>query len=132
MEIPKDVQTYEMYSSIIWIKEGIMFSTPKDVKKRELTSAEMDKDISKFKSIVGNERICMVVELNPGYRPSRKEERDLIAEEINKIARAMALITNSPVTRMIANLFLGFRPAEYPVKMFSNEADAIKWIKQYL
>ncbi|HSH67078.1 MAG TPA: hypothetical protein VLB84_15110, partial [Bacteroidia bacterium] len=99
MEIPKDVQTYEMSSSIIWIKEGIMFSTPKDVQKRELTSAEMDKDISKFKSIVGNERICMVVELNPGYRPSRKEERDLIAEEINKIARAMALITNSPVTR---------------------------------
>ncbi len=132
MDIPKDVQTYEMSSSIIWLKEGIMYSVPKSVKQKEVIGEEMKVDMAKFKEIVGKEKVCMVVEMNSGYRPGRKEEREAVANEINNIAKAVALITSSHVTRMVANLFLGFKPPDYPVKMFSNEKDAINWIKQYL
>jgi hypothetical protein len=42
------------------------------------------------------------------------------------------MITTSPVSKMIANLFFGFKPPSYPVKMFTNKEEAVSWIKQYL
>jgi hypothetical protein len=44
----------------------------------------------------------------------------------------MAIVTSSPLSRMMANLFFSFKPPQYPVKMFQNEKDATEWIRQYL
>ncbi len=132
MDIPAGIQTHEMPSSIIWIKDGIVYSTPKIGISQELSAEQMKQDMNKFKEIVGREKICMVVEINPKSKPASKEERDIVASEIANITKAMALITSSHITRMIANLFFGFKPPSYPVKMFSNEREATNWIKQYL
>src|SRR6185295_8566297 len=99
---------------------------------KELIGEHMKAETTRFKEITGNEKVCLVVEMNSGYRPANKEERELVAAEIKEIAKAVALIVSSPVTRILVNLFTGFRPPEYPVKIFSNEADAINWIKQYV
>jgi hypothetical protein len=44
----------------------------------------------------------------------------------------MAVITSSPITKMLVNLFFGFKPPAYPLKMFLTEKDATNWVKQYL
>jgi hypothetical protein len=132
MDIPKDVQTYDMPTSIIWIRDGIVYSTPKQGIVQQPNPEQMRNDMKKFREIVGNEKICMVVEVNPKSQPARKEDRDAIAAEIASFTKAMAMITPSPVTRMIVNLFFGFKPPSYPIKIFSNEKDATSWIKQFL
>lgn len=132
MEIPKDVQTHDMPTSTLWIKDGIVYSTPKPDSIQEISGEQIKRDMQKFRDAIGNEKVCMVVEINPKSRPAAKEERDLVAAEITSIVKAMALITTSPVTKMVANLFFGFKPPPYHVKMFLNETDATNWIKQYL
>lgn len=132
MEIPKNVKVHEMTASYCWInEEGILFSVPKPGKPPEMTEEQIEKEMKAFIEIIGPGKICMVSEANPQSRPPTKEERDRAAELINPIAQAMAIITNSPVSRMIANLFFGLKPPPYPVKMFSNEKDAVEWIRQY-
>jgi hypothetical protein len=132
MDIPADVQTHEMPNSIIWIKEGIVYSTPKINTSHEINSEQMKRDMNKFRAIVGPEKVCMVVEINSKSRPAAKNDRDAVASEVNKIAKAMAIITTSPFTKMLANLFFGFKPPPYPTKMFLHEKDATNWIKQYV
>src|SRR5258705_13954952 len=111
MEIPKNVKVYEMTSSYCWInEEGILFSCPKPGKPPELTDEEISHEMKKFMDIIGQGKICMVSEANPQSRPPNKTERDKAAELINPIAEAMAIITTSPVSRMIANLFFGLKP----------------------
>ena len=132
MDIPKDVKTYDMPSSTIWIKDGIVYSTPKPNLSHEIGAEQMKSGMVKFKEVVGDEKICLVVEINPRTKSASKQERDIVAAEIANITKAMALITSSPVTKMIANLFFGFKPPPYHVKMFMNEQDATNWIKQYL
>ena len=132
MDIPKDIQTYDMPASTIWIKDGIVYSTPKQGVSQELSGEQMKRDMQKFRAIVGHDKICMVVEMNPKSRPAPKHERDIVAAEITESVKAMAIITSSAITKMIANLFFGFKPPAYHVKMFQNEADATKWIKQYV
>lgn len=132
MEVPKDVKTYDMPSSTIWIKDGIVYSTPKVHLSHEISAEQMKTGMAKFRDIVGHAKICLVVEINPRTKSASKQERDAVAAEIESITKAMALITSSPVTKMIANLFFGFKPPPYHVKMFMNEQEATNWIKQYV
>jgi hypothetical protein len=132
MEIPKGVKTYEMTSSIMWIDdEGILFSVPKPGPPPELNMDEITKEMERFKAIVGNKKVCMVSEANAQSRPPTKSERDMVANLINEVTKAMAIVTTSPVARMIANLFFGLKPPPYPAKMFSNEKEAVEWIRQF-
>lgn len=131
MEIPKSVKTYEMTSSTMWFEDGILFSIPKPGPPPELNMKQIDEEMKKFKEIVGHEKVCIVSEANPNSRPPTKEERDMVANIINDVTKAMAIVTTSPVARMIANLFFGLKPPPYPAKMFTNKEDAVKWIKQY-
>jgi hypothetical protein len=132
MDIPTDVQTHELRSSILWIKEGIVYSSPKTGETLEPTSQQMKEDMLSLKTFVGNEKICLVVEINPKSKPASKKERDAVAAEIASMVKAMAVITSSPITKMLVNLFFGFKPPVYPLKMFLTEKDATNWIKQYL
>ncbi len=132
MEIPENAKTYDMTSSTIWFDEdGILFSVPKPGRPPELRKEDMAKEIKKFRDIVGNKKVCMVSVSNPNLRPPSKTERDWIAELINPIVKAMAVVSTSPVARMIANLFFGLKPPPYPAKMFTNEKEAVEWIKQF-
>jgi hypothetical protein len=132
MEIPKNAKTHELTSSIMWFnEEGILFSKPLPGTPPELSKDEVLKEMKRFKEITGNKKVCIVSEANPNSKPPTKAERDFIAEQINDVAKAMAIVTTSPVARMIANLFFGLKPPPYPAKMFSNEKDALEWIRQF-
>ena len=43
--------------------------------------------------------------------------------------RAIALLASSPVTRMMANFFIGMRRMAVPIKMFTNESEAVTWLQ---
>lgn len=132
MEIPKGVKTYEMAASVVWINEdGVLFSAPKPGPPPELSLDEIRKEMEKFKAIIGEKKVCMVTEPNPHSRPPTKAERDLVAQLINDVTKAMAIVTISPVARMIANLFFGLKPPPYPAKMFKTEKEAMEWINQF-
>ena len=42
---------------------------------------------------------------------------------------AVALVAGSASTRMLANFFLGLKRGSIPVKMFTDEADAVAWLQ---
>ncbi len=133
MEIPLNTKTFEMRSSVLWFDEdGILYSAPKPGTPPELSKEDILVEIEKFRQIIGNKKVCMIAESNSKSRPPNKSERDFIAEQINSVTKAIAIVTLSPVSRMIANLFFSLKPPAYPAKMFTNAKEAKEWIKQYL
>jgi hypothetical protein len=133
MEIPKNAKTFELKSSIIWFNEdGILYSVPKPGIPPDLNFEEIKKEMDHLREFIGHKKVCFLAESNPNSKPPNKQERDFIAEQINTVVKAMAIVTSSPVSKMIANLFFGLKPPPYPAKMFSNEHEAKEWIKQYL
>ena len=133
MEIPKHLKTYDLTSSTVWFnEEGILFSKPKPDAPVSPSNEEIKVDMDRLRGIIGNRKVCLVGESNPNSKPPKKEQRDYIADEISSITKAMALVASSPVSRMLANLFFSFKPPNYPIKMFSTEAEAVSWIRQYL
>jgi hypothetical protein len=134
MEIPKDTKVIDFKTSFLWFDDhGILYSMPKPgVEEPVLTREETQKQMDEFKKLTGNKKVCMILETNSNSKPPKKEDRDFIADQLASVAKAMGIISTSPLSRMIANLFFGLKPPPYPVKFFSNEKDAQEWIKQYL
>lgn len=49
-----------------------------------------------------------------------------------RVATAAALLIGSPVSRVIANFLISLNRPRIPVQLFTSEADAEKWLKQFL
>lgn len=45
---------------------------------------------------------------------------------------SMAVVINSPISRVIGNFFLGINKPPVPTRLFDNPEDAANWLKQYL
>lgn len=89
-------------------------------------------EIAAFRKIIGDRRLCIIMEPNSRGQKVPRELRDAIAKELNSVIKALAIISPSPLSRMVANLFFGFKAPNYPMKLFSNLQDAERWIRKYL
>jgi hypothetical protein len=133
MKIPFDRKVIEMPGSLIWFdQEGVLSIVPKDDAASARSIEQIKSEMNELRNIIGEKKVCIVMETNNRGTSPPKEQRDFIAKEINSITKAMALVTSSPLSRMVANIFFSFKPPTYPYKLFSNEEDAREWIKQYL
>lgn len=134
MEIPANVKVIEWPTSYVWFDEdGVLYSKPKEgVEQPDMSREESLALMEEFKKICGYEKRCMILETDKNSKPPKKEDRDFAAEQLNQLVKAMGIISTSPLSRMVANLFFGLKPPPYPFKFFSNEKDAKEWIKKYL
>ncbi|HEX8516692.1 MAG TPA: hypothetical protein VF868_10870 [Bacteroidia bacterium] len=132
MEIPKDAKTYELRSSVIWFdNEGIAFSKPRPDAPLRSTDEEIISEVNRFLEITGGKKVCIIVETPPKGETTPKTQRDLVESELNRLIIALAIITTSPLSKMLANIFFSFKPPVYPTKMFSDEKEALEWIRQF-
>ena len=53
-------------------------------------------------------------------------------EEAQGCASAAAIIVGSPVTKVLANFYLGLSKPRLPSRLFSSEDEALVWLKGYL
>lgn len=130
MKPHKSAEIIETPTSTSWFdEEGILCAISK--KGIQPTLEERKKRTEEFKKALDGKKICMLVDITNASESS-KEAKDYLAEELPKIVKAMAFISKSPLGTMLANLYLGLKPTPFPSKIFSNEADARKWLKDYL
>ena len=133
LQIPPGARTYELQNSIVWFDDsGILYSRPKSDVVVEQSREEILAEMVKFKEITGGRKVCLLAESQKNSKPPKKSERDFIANELNSVVKAMAIVTDSALSKMVVNLFFSFKPPPYPVKLFMNEHDAREWIRQYL
>jgi hypothetical protein len=72
-----------------------------------------------------------MVDLRP-IRSMDKASRSYSASaEHSDTMSAVALIVGSPLSRALGNFFLGLNVPPFPVKLFSDEAQARMWLKSH-
>jgi len=130
MRPPENVTVYDWPTSVFWFDEdGILCSVSK--KNSPQTLEETIKTIEEFKKLIGDKKICMLAEASNSGE-SIKEVRDYVAMEFPKFIKAIAIISQSALGKMLANLFFNIKSQPYPIKMFNDEKEAKEWLKQYL
>ncbi|MEO6425851.1 MAG: hypothetical protein ABIP40_10585 [Bacteroidia bacterium] len=106
----------------MWFNElGILFSISKKVSQTTVKEAKIE--LEKFRDIIGDKKVCMLVDVTNTPETIR-EMRDYAAEILPQFVKALG--------KMLANLFFTLKTQPYPAKMFNNEEEAKEWLKQYL
>ena len=131
MTPPPNVEIHEHLTSTWWIEEsGILCSVSKK-NAPDITLEQSAEQLEDLKRITGGRKMCMLLDITYA-RPTSKESREFGAVELAKIVTALALMSNSPLGKMVANLFFNLKPPPYPTKMFTNEQEARVWLNQFL
>ncbi len=68
-----------------------------------------------------------------GLKSQTRAARDhFVSEEAAKVSSAVALLVESPVSRMIGNFFLRQNAHRTPTRLFTLESAAIEWLLTFL
>jgi hypothetical protein len=64
-----------------------------------------------------------------GIKDSDKPARDYLAKEGSTLVSAVAVLTDSPVTKIMANFYLTISRPTVPTKMFTDMNQAVDYLK---
>jgi hypothetical protein len=130
MEPPKNAKVIENLTSLYWFDDdGILCSISKKAPKQSFE--ETKKVVEDFKKMLNGNKVCLLIDVTHTIESTR-EVRDYVAIEFPKFIKAIAMISNSALGKMLANLFFSIKSQPYPTKMFNDEQEAKEWLKQYL
>ncbi|MCD6017350.1 MAG: hypothetical protein K0S53_471 [Bacteroidetes bacterium] len=127
---PKNTKVMDWASSTFWFDEtGIVCSISKKSAPQTLT--EVKEILATFRGMIGDKKICLLADATNSPE-STKEVRDYVAVEFPKFIKAIAILSDSSLGIMLANLFFKLKTQPYPTKMFNNEIEAKEWLQQFL
>lgn len=128
MIIPQENIDLRCYNT--WMgDDGIVRTKVKENSEIVLTDAiENSKAVNSF----DNEIYPLIVDTSMA-KSITKEARDYFSmkERESKVI-AFAIIINSPLSKIIANFFMGLNKPRVPVQLFNNEEKAIDWCKNFI
>jgi len=108
--------------------DGILYSYSKDVLR---TVKNISENIALVKQITGNKPVPLLIYLCDAPIPSR-ETRKFSTEKLPEIYTAMAMISQPGFAHMLMRVLFKFKAPPIPMKSFLDDAEAKKWLQQYL
>jgi len=130
MKPPKSGIIHENQTSIYWFDEnGIVCSVSKKAPMQKLE--DVKRNLENFKKTLQGKKVCILIDVTYTSESSR-EVRDYVAEEFPKFIKAIAMLSKSPLGKMLANLFFNIKKQPYPTRMFNDETEAKKWLLKYI
>jgi len=108
--------------------DGILNSSSNSV-RRTLEAAR--ENIALIKRMTQNRPVCLLVHVKYSPKPDRAT-RDLVSKELPNLYKAMAMVSPSGVGKLIMTVLFALKPPPIPMKTFSNELAAKKWLQKFL
>ncbi|MCB0644877.1 MAG: STAS/SEC14 domain-containing protein [Phaeodactylibacter sp.] len=97
-----------------------------------LTQQEVEKGLDILKEICAHQKYPLLVDLNRLHGIPHAT-RVFAIQETKHLFEAAAIISNSPIARLLACFFVAFsRSNPYPTRIFTNHKDALDWLKSDL
>jgi hypothetical protein len=131
LKLPTGFDIKETTRSYYWVADnGVLHM----ISKKNAPTINIEETKTMFNAFVQaahGKRFCILADVTFST-PNDKATREFVAVELPKIVTALAMVSASPLGRMVANLFFSLKTSPYPAKMFSTENEATEWLQQYL
>ena len=107
--------------------DGILFSFSKNPKR---TVENITKNIALVKQITGNKKVPLLIYLCDSPVPD-KATRKFSTEQLPTIYKAMAMVSKPGLSKLIMNILFKLQTPPIPMRSFTNDEEALEWLKQY-
>jgi hypothetical protein len=123
-----DKPRFENDFASFWIEGGIVYFVykPNSVVSLEAARKIVD-DRIKFQKQKDFPIYCDI----RGMKSADKDARNYLAKEGSSYARAVAVVVDSPMSKIIGNIYLGLNKPITPSRLFTDEKDAVEYLKQF-
>jgi hypothetical protein len=116
--------TIDTTTATIWMEDNIVRIKIKDGARVELKDAM--EHVDAVWELCGDQKHVMLTDISRVASTSREARAAYRAEP--SALSALAILTNSPISRVIAGFFVRVSQPGFPTKVFSNEASALSWL----
>jgi hypothetical protein len=129
MNLPENIQLIKGEIADYWLdKDGILHSFSKNPKR---TVKNISENIALVKKITGNKKVPLLIYLSDSPIPD-KETRKFSTEQLPHVYTAMAMVSKPGLSKLIMNVLFKFKAPPIPMKSFSDDVAAKKWLRQYV
>src|SRR5687767_3978263 len=112
MKQPENTEIFESPLITFWFDEdGILYSNSKPV---PATLEAMKESVAIVKKVLNGRKVCTIAD-NTNSKPPDKVVRDYLATEVSHLSKAIASVSDSPVGKIVVNLYLTLRPPPFPM-----------------
>lgn len=111
-----------------WYDEGILYSYSKSPKR---TIQNITANIALVKEITGNKNVPLLIYLSKSPVPD-KATRQFSAQQLPHVYKAMAMVSKPGLSRLIMNMLFKIKQPPIPMKSFTDDIEAKKWLKQFI
>ena len=120
--ISGEIADYELKES------GILVSYSKPIKR---TVPLISANVELVKKITGGGPVPLLIYLCDSPVPD-KETRKFSTEKLPEIYSAMAMVSKPGLSAFIMKILFKFQKPPIPMKSFTNEQEAEKWLNQFI
>lgn len=115
-------------SGPVWLNEdGIVITIGKSESQDTETARE---NMVYTKKVTGGKPRPLLVDMTK-VRSMSKGAREEYVQQQDAVITAVALLTRSGVSNMIANIFISLNKPQVPVKLFTDPDKAKEWLMEY-
>jgi hypothetical protein len=114
----------------LWIEDDILQC--KILPNAEITIDDGKKIMEISMRLSNGKKIPVLADMGSIKSMSRESRVYLSGEEAKKTATALALVTKTPIGKIIGNFLLGLNRPSYPIKMFTSPLEAKQWLKDFI
>ncbi|MDO9300624.1 MAG: hypothetical protein Q7T89_04535 [Anaerolineales bacterium] len=99
----------------------------------ELNEADAQENVAAFARAGKGQKKPVLVDISHIRKGLTREARAYyISEATAKVVSAVALLVGSPISKIIGNFFLGLNKPQMPLQLFTDESEAVKWLKGFI
>jgi hypothetical protein len=113
----------------MWVSEGVFYIVGKPDSAHTRADAEEN-----FATIPPQEQMTgrpTLADLRY-VRSIDREARAVYRDEQNNNAAAVAILVDSPLSRVIGNFFIGLSRLDMPARLFTSETKAHDWLRSFV
>lgn len=94
------------------------------------TLADARENVQAFNTLAAGRKHACMVDMRVPYQMERSVREYYASPEATALCSAIAMVVRSPVARIIGNLFLAMNRPPVPVRMFTDDAEAVAWLRR--
>jgi hypothetical protein len=124
-----DQESYQQKSSITVDENNIFhFDYHHSV---DITLEDAMIEIAFCAEVGGGEMVAALVNITHAKSVNQEARKYYSSEDAERVYKAVALIVNSPVSKMLGNFFIGLNKPPMPLKLFNSEEEGVAWLKGF-
>ena len=95
----------------------------------DITLQDAIREVNIALEIGKGEKVLSIINITNVKSIEHKARQYYSSPEAERAYKAVALIVNSPISKMLGNFFLGLNKPKMPVKLFDIKEKGLTWLK---